>query len=283
MPIRRTELPAGYSILEIDHPAVSARVALHGAHLMEWTPAGQAPGLYLSPQTVYQPGKAIRGGVPVCWPWFGPSPVDSTLPMHGFARTRFWEPGDFSEEAEGVSLKFTLTDDGETRRLWPHAFHLELSMHLGASLRLALQISNTGTDPFTMTGALHTYLSIGDIHQATVTGLDGVDYLDTAGPHAMRRQEGPVIFDREVDRGYHTANPIALHDSARQRILTITGTGSRSAIVWNPWIGKSKALTDLPDEDYQRFVCVETANAREDSITLQPGGTHVLSTVIGIS
>jgi len=92
-----------------------------------------------------------------------------------------------------------------------------------------------------------------------------------------------VIFDREVDRSYHTAHPIALHDSARQRILTITGTGSHSAILWNPWIAKAKALTDLPDEDYQRFVCVETANAHGDSITLQPGGTHLLSTAIGIS
>ena len=282
MSICCTEAITGYPILEIDHPAVRARVALHGAHLMEWTPAGQAAGLYLSPDAVYQPGKPIRGGVPVCWPWFGPSTVDSSLPMHGFARIRFWEPGEFSEDETGVTLKFTLNDDEETRRLWPHAFRLELTISLGATLRLALRMMNPGDAPYTITGALHTYLTVGDIHQVTVSGLSGVDYLDTVGTPARHRQEGDLVFDREIDRGYDTASPITLHDPALQRDLIITGTGSHSAVVWNPWIAKSRLLADLPDEAYLRFLCVETANAREDSVTVPPGGMHELTTTIRV-
>ena len=282
MPIHRTELRPGYPVFEIEHPAVTARVARHGAHLMEWTPAGQAAGLYLSPQSLYQPGKAIRGGIPVCWPWFGPSPVDPALPAHGFARTRAWEPGDFTEDEHGVRLVFTLRDSEETRRLWPHAFHLELTMELGTSLHLSLRISNPGDAPFTITGALHTYLATGDIHQVRASGLDGVPYLDTVGPETQRTQAGDILFDHEVDRIYHTASPITLHDPAQRRDLIITGTGSQSAIVWNPWIAKTQTLADLPDADYTRFVCVETANARQDAITIPPGGHHVLATHIRI-
>jgi len=280
MPIHCTELRPGFPVFEIDHPAVTARISRHGAHLMEWTPAGQAAGLYLSPESLYQTGKAIRGGIPVCWPWFGPSRVDPTLPAHGFARTRAWEPGEFTEHETGVRLIFTLQDSEDTRRLWPHPFHLELTMELGASLQVSLRMSNPGDTPFTVTGALHTYLAIGDIHQTQISGLDGVSYLDTVGPEAGRTQAGGVIFDGEVDRIYHTAVPITLHDAAQDRNFIITGTGSQSSVVWNPWTDKARALTDLPDADFACFVCVETANAREDAITIPPGGHHVLATGI---
>lgn len=281
MPIQRTELLPGYPIFEINHPTATARVALHGAHLMEWTPAGQKPGLYLSPQALYQPGKPIRGGIPVCWPWFGPNP-DPALPMHGFARIRLWEPGPFTEDATGVHLIFTLTDDAETRRLWPHAFHLELTIHIGTSLRVALRMTNSSDTPITITSALHTYLTVGDIHQTKVSGLDQVHYLDTVSPPAEHQQSGDIIFDREIDRVYQTANVINVHDEALQRTMTITGSGSNSAVVWNPWIAKSKTLTDLPDEAYQEFLCIETTNARGDSITILPKGIHTLTTTIGI-
>ena len=283
MPILRTELLPGYPIFQVQHPAVTARIALHGAHLMEWTPVGQAAALYLSPQAVYEPGKAIRGGVPVCWPWFGPNTGDPSLPMHGFVRNRFWKPGDFSETETGVRLQFLLTDDAETRRLWPHAFQLELVMELGASLHMALKMTNSGEVPFTITGALHTYLWIGDIHQATVTGLDGISYLDTVGTPSQQVQAGDIDFDREVDRIYTTSHSITIVDAGLARNITISGSGSGSAVVWNPWIEKSKILADLPDGDYHRFICVETTNARWDSITLAAGESHVLATEIKIT
>ena len=279
--ILHTEIHPGYPVIEVRHPAASARIALHGAQIMEWTPAGQEPVLYLSPLAVYREGKAIRGGVPLCWPWFGPS-EDSTLPAHGFARSRFWELLEASEDAAGVRLVFTLRDSEQTLRLWPHAFRLTMEMHIGASLQLALRMENTGDGPFTVTGALHTYLAVADVRKVRLTGLDGAEYLDTTGIPAVRRQEGDVTFDREVDRDYAGTSPVAVNDGGHGRVVTVRGSGSGCTVVWNPWVEKAKTLTDLPPGDYLRFVCVETANAWKDCITLAPGATHTLSTVLSV-
>lgn len=283
MSIVRTEITPGYPVFEIDHPAGTARVALHGAQVMEWTPAGREPVLYLSPQSVYREGKAIRGGVPVCWPWFGPHPEDAALPAHGFARNRYWELAEQSEDESGVRMAFTLADREETRRLWPHAFRLTMEMHIGAALNLALRMENTGDTAFTVTGALHTYLAVGDVRQVSVGGLDGSEYLDTTGTPAVRRQEGDVTFDREVDRNYAGSAEVSINDVSLARVITVRGSGSRSTVVWNPWIDKTRTLTDMPDGDYLKFVCVETANAWRDRITLVPGETHTLATTLAVS
>ena len=280
MNIQTTELTPGYPVLEITHPAVKARIALCGAHLLEWTPAGHDPVLYLSPLALYEEGKPIRGGVPLCWPWFGAHPGDPALPSHGLVRTRFWQQGPVTMDETGVTLKFTLTDDPESRRCWDHPFHLELEIRLGATLQLSLYMTNPGPSAVNLTSALHTYLTIGDIRQIRITGLDGVPYLDTVGSRAVHQQSGDIMFDREVDRLYATRGAVAVHDPVLQRIITVRSGGSGCSVVWNPWIAKAARLTDLPDEDYQRFVCVETANAWEDVITLAPGATHTLTTCL---
>ncbi len=267
--------------MEINHPVVRARVALQGAQILGWTPKGQAPVLYLSPQAVCRAGKALRGGVPVCWPWFGPHPSDPAGPSHGVARTRCWELGRVTEDAAGVELLFILTDSAETRLLWPQAFRLELTMRIGAELKLSLRMVNTGDCPYTVTGALHSYVAVGDIRQVHVTGLEGADYLDeTASPPQVRRQEGAIRFAEEVDRDFRSAAPVRIHDAALGRVVEVEGSGSQCCVVWNPWIDKAKSLADLPDEGYERFVCVETANAWEDRVVLAPGAEHVLSTVL---
>jgi glucose-6-phosphate 1-epimerase len=249
---------------------------------MEWTPAGQKPVLYVSPQAVFHEGKPIRGGVPICWPWFGFHPTDKTLPAHGFVRTRFWELTEASEDAAGVTLKFALHESEDTRRLWPQAFHVELEMRLGAEMRLSLRMDNTGGTPFTVSGALHTYLAVGDIHRVTVEGLDGAEYLDTVGTQQARRQSGDIVFDREVDRNYRTTGEVRLKDAALNRTLVVHPFGSHTAVVWNPWIEKSKNIPDLPDDGYKSFVCVETANGWRDHITLEPGKRHTLATTVSV-
>ena len=283
MSIHRTEITPGYPVFEIQHPAATARMALHGAQIMEWTPAGREPVLYLSPQTAYREGKAIRGGVPVCWPWFGPSTTDAALPAHGFARNHFWELAEQSEDAAGVRMVFTLTDSEETLRLWPHAFRLTMEMHIGAGLKLALRMENTGDTPFTVTGALHAYLAVEDVRQISIAGLDGAEYLDTAGPPAVRRQEGAITFDREVDRNYAGSADVTVNDGSMERVITVRGSGSRCTVVWNPWIDKTRTLTDMPDGDYLKFVCVETANAWRDSINVAPGEAHTLATTLVVN
>lgn len=272
----------GYPVYVIRHPTAVARVALHGAHLMEWTPAGQAPVLYMSPQAVIEAGKPIRGGIPVCWPWFGGHPDDATKPMHGLARIRFWHLAEATATASGVTLAFTLTNDVQTFEAWPQAFTARVEMHLGQSLEVRLVTRNTGDKPFPLTEALHTYLSVGDIQQVTVRGLAGRPYLDTVGPLTMRDQEGDIVIDREVDRQYVSGGPVTVVDAALKRKLRIENEGSNTVVVWNPWIEKSTRLADLPNHDYPRFLCVEAANTGA-TIVVQPGAEHEIVTRIRVS
>ena len=281
MSIARVDIAPGIPGLEIEHPLATARVSLHGAQILAWTPAGHEPVLYLSPQSAYCEGKAIRGGVPVCWPWFGPHPDNRILPSHGLARTRSWQLEEEGVDDRGVRLVFVLTDSEETRRLWPRAFRLEMEMHIGRELKLALHMRNTHSEPVQITAALHTYLAVRDIRAVTITGLEGAEFLDTTvSPPEVRRQEGDIRFTGEIDRNYQSSGVVRIDDGAR--VLTVHGEGSNCAVVWNPWIAKAAALADLPDDDYLRFVCVETANAWQDTVTIPPGGSHTLATTIRV-
>lgn len=268
---------AGYPILVIDHPTATGRIALNGAHVMEWTPAGEAPVLYLSPQTLLEPGKPIRGGIPVCWPWFGGHPTEADKPTHGFVRNLLWQLGTVAEDPTGVSLQFHLSDDAVTHTFWPHPFALRLDVKMGAQLSIALHVKNTGQTTWTASGALHTYLCVQDVTTATVHGLDQTYYIEDRLSPDRIQQSGPVVFDREVDRDYESAETVHLVDPQGGRTIVVSKTGSRMTVVWNPWIEKSKRLPDLPDDAYPHFVCIEAANAGPDEITLAPDQEHLLS------
>lgn len=273
----------GYPIFVINHPAAKARVALHGAHVMEWQPASQSqPVLYMSPDALLEHGKPIRGGIPVCWPWFGGHPTDSTKPMHGFARILPWELVRADSQEGHVAMLFKLESNEETQALWPHAFRCHLGVSLGAALEVSLMTENLGDAPFQVTEALHTYLTVGDIAQVTVKGLAETKYLDTVGERTMREQEGDILFDREVDRQYDSTGGVIVEDRANARNLVVNKLGSSTTVVWNPWIEKSKRLSDLPDEAYHGFLCVEAANAGDAGVTVMPGGRHVLLTQVSL-
>lgn len=277
-----SEAIPGYPVLTIHHATCHARVALNGAHVMEWAPVGHSPVLYLSSEAVLEPGKPIRGGIPVCWPWFNAHPGDSTKPMHGFARNRQWSLHRANESDEGVKLSFVLCNDGSTHDLWPHGFEAHVTMLLGAKLDISLETVNTGDAPFELTEALHTYLTVGDIKQVVVKGLDDTAYLDTVGERTMRHQTGDITFDQEVDRQYVSSGTITVEDPALGRTLTIEKSGSGTTVVWNPWIEKSKRLGDLPDEAFNQFLCIEAANTGDAVVTVAPGERHILQTVIGV-
>ncbi len=268
-------------MIDVDNAHATARISLYGGQVLAYRPRGAAADLlFASEQAQYQPGKAIRGGVPVCWPWFGPDPQGLGRPAHGLARTRLWAlrrtetlPGD------ETLVELGLRDNADTRALWPHAFDLSLTIMVGATLRLALSTHNTGTTPFEITQALHSYFSVGDIAQARVQGLDGCAYTDkaTGAGGAVKRQTGDVTVAAEVDRLYAGVPPsLTLVDGALNRRVCITFEGSRTAVVWNPWAAIAAGMADLPDDGYRRFVCVETANAGPEVITLAPGRTHTL-------
>ena len=272
-----------YPIFVIENPNCSAKVALHGAHLFQWTPAGQKPVIYTSPNAIYNEGKAIRGGVPICWPWFNAHPTDPNLPSHGFVRNRFWELDSIIESAEETIINFELKHDEQIAKLWPFPFTLKARIELGAVAKITIEATNNSETPVTVGGALHTYLAVANIDQVSITGLEETSYIDTAGPEATRTQSGPITVSEEVDRIYlDTEGAITLHDSGQNRKIEITREGSKSAVVWNPWIDKAKGLGDLPNEAYQDFVCIEAANARTDLYKLEQHQKHTLSTTIKI-
>ncbi len=271
------EMKPGFPVVDVSHALGSGSVALLGAHVMEWTPDGHQPVLFMSADAVFEEGQPIRGGIPVCWPWFGGR---DGLPGHGFARLRFWELANATDSAEGVELEFRL--QGSEGPGWPHPYELTLMVKMGATLSVTLDMKHLGTSSVEITAALHTYLSVGAIEQTRVEGLAGALYLDSLDDHQAKNQQGEVIFDREVDRIYNSEGAVHVRDRASGRTLEISKSGSRATVVWNPWIEKSKRLPDLPDEAYHGFLCIEAANAGEDVVTLKPQGKHRLGQVIRV-
>lgn len=271
--VRRTEITPGYPIFEITHPTCSARVALHGAHVMSWRPVDEEEVLYLSPDAVFQEGTPIRGGIPICWPWFSQHPADPEQPSHGLVRSRFWECLHASEDPTGVTLRF---------RIQVGIWSAEVTVKAGEELEVALESQNQSELPIVISGALHTYLGVSDIEQVRVVNLDGCNYLDTVAEPVMRTQKGDVVFTSEVERTYENSNRMLLVDDLSGRTLLIEKSGSSSTVIWNPWAEKASALADLPDDDYRRFCCIETTIANDRAEILMPGGKHTLMTRISV-
>jgi glucose-6-phosphate 1-epimerase len=280
--LRIQDAAPGIPVIEVTTPDAMARIAVQGGQVLEWQPRGHKPVIWISRAAVYQTGKGVRGGVPVCWPWFGAG--EQGTPAHGFVRTRMWEVRETREDlAATVLVRLGIKDDESTRAIWNHAFDLELIVTVGAALKIELVTRNTGTSPFTITDALHTYLRVGDIHQTQVTGLENTSYLDKVGDVRRAQQTGPIAFTGETDRVYqNTTADCLIHDVALSRKIRIAKSGSTSTVVWNPWIDKEKTFSDMAPGEYREMLCVETTNAGEDEITIPVGGKHSLVAFIGV-
>ncbi len=258
-----------------------ARLCLQGAHLVAWQPAGQRPVIWLSPTALFADRQAIRGGIPICWPWFGNQPQRSA---HGFARNRVWRLRASARLDDGsVQLRLELTDDDQSRSLWNHAFALELECLIGQSLSLRLRTVNRDRMPVTITQALHTYLAVGNIGQTRVLGLEDCLYQDKLRDFAWDRQQGPVTFSDETDRIYaDAAESCVIEDQAWHRRIRVAKQGSRSTVVWNPWQARAAALADMPAESYRDMLCVETSNAGVDQVLLGVGDEHEMAAQISV-
>ena len=267
------ELVPGYPVVTVNHPTCRAQVALHGAHVMSWCPTGHEEVLYLSPEAVYREGKAIRGGIPICWPWFNAHPSDPDLPSHGLVRNQFWKLESTDVDDEGVVAKL--------RRATEH-WTVVATIRMGSSLEVALESTNLGNDQLLVSGALHSYFRVGDVRQITIKGLEDTDYLDTVGQHTNRHQTGVIEIDREVDRYYDSSAVVRLEDPLKERTILIDKESSPSTVVWNPWIEKAAALGDLPNEDYLAFACVEAAVTNGRAVALNKGETHRFATRISV-
>ena len=279
------EGPGGLTVAEVANAHAESLIALQGAHVMTWQPRGQAPVVWLSKFAKFAPGKSIRGGVPICWPWFGPHASDAKLPGHGFARTVMWEVKKTEALADGATfISFGLVDTEANRAQWPHPSTAELRVTAGKELKVELVTRNTGTAPFQIGEAFHTYFHVSDLADMAIAGLDGCAFLDKVDGGQRKTQQGAIVIEGEVDRVYlDTEADCLIEDRGLKRRIRIAKEGSsRSTVVWNPWTEKADKMGDFGPNGHRGMVCVETANAVDNVVTVAPGAEHSLVAVYSV-
>lgn len=273
----------GLPAVFVTGPHGEAEIYLHGAHVTHWAPTGDEPVLWMSTASRFVPDAPLRGGVPLCFPWFGAHDADQAAPAHGFARLLDWDLVAADDDGVDVAVTFRLADTAATRAsAWPHRFEARYTVTVGARLTLALRVTNLDPGEVAFEEALHTYLRVRDITATEVTGLEHAPFLDRlGGPAPLPGEAGPVRFAGETDRIYlGTDAATAVTDGRR---ITIDKRGSRATVVWNPWIDKAAAMADFGDDEWATMVCVETCNIRTEAVRLAPGRSHTMTAVLGLT
>jgi len=273
--ITHKQFDNGFKYIEIQNKQAEAKIALQGAHLFHYKVMDKASLLWLSDSAYFEEGKAIRGGIPICFPWFGPNKDDPGLPQHGFVRTQIWTVVLEEETGEGTThIQLQFKSNTHTLSQWAYLFDVTLDITIGHELSIALSVTNTDTKPFEISTALHTYFSVSDIDNVSIKGLENRAYYDALEGESFI-QDGDIVIQEEVDRVYsHPSETITLLDENAK--INLQQEGSNSLVVWNPWIEKSKQMSDMTEDGYRTMVCLETSNAREDARVLQANELHVL-------
>lgn len=280
------EIEHGFVYAEINNTRAHATVSTYSGQLLSYRPKDrQEDLLFVSDKAYYEAGKAIKGGIPVCWPWFGPDPENRGRPAHGFVRNRQWQVSGSESLADGsTKIILSIADSEATRALWPHPFRLDIEITVGDTLRVELVTHNTGNDSITISQALHSYFRVGDITSVSVLGLDGINYIDKANDSARKTQAGPLTISSEVDRIYtDTSGDLTIDDASLERKISIASSGCSTVVVWNPWVEIAASMADLDDDDYLQMLCVETANAGPETVTITAGDCYRLSAEYSIA
>ena len=276
--------PNNLPVARIENVHATAEIHLHGAHVTGFQPRNRKPVLWMSRNAIFNPPKPIRGGVPICWPWFGVPGEHPERPQHGFARNRQWEVTESRALAAGETvIEFGLVHDADSLAIWPHEFRLGYRVTVGMSLTMALTFNNPGEIPVEAGVALHTYFAVGDVAGIRISGLDSREYHDQLDGMKIKQQAGDISIGEEVDRIYlDTEDECVIHDPNWNRRIRVAKSGSRSTVVWNPWIEKSKRMLDYPDDGYPEMVCIETTNAARDVRTVPAGDSHTVSQTVSV-
>jgi D-hexose-6-phosphate mutarotase len=272
-------------VLEIDNSLATAVVSLYGGHIMSWQPKSQArPVLWVSELVKFQRGKAIRGGVPICWPWFGAHPSDASLPGHGYARITPWELTAVRTLGNGATeLNLSLGESKLCDAHWRADVRLTLKVTIGETLEVALTTVNEGNHEVTFTEGLHTYFQISDIANIRVLGLEGNDYVDLVNKNEVRKQQDAIRFDGELGRIFlNNQATCVIEDPAFNRRIRIEKTGSNSTAVWNPGLAVASKMDDLGASGWRNMVCVEGANALQNHVAVLAGATHTIGTTYAL-
>lgn len=277
------ETVPGFPLLKIANRHAEASLSLYGGQVLSYQPRGHRDLLWLSSNAVYQEGRSMRGGIPLCWPWFGPHPEQAEWPAHGFARHRRWRL-DTVRKLSDDSSELRLSLPEPESEVWLERCELTLRVTVGERLQVALTTRNTGENTFHLSAALHSYFAVSDIGAIALAGLEDTLYRDALDNNRGKRQQGEIRFDGELDRVYRdTAATVVIDDPGYVRRIAVAKRGSRSTVIWNPWLEKSARLGDFAEDGYRRMVCVETANADDDRVTLAAGESHTLTTEIGLT
>ena len=271
--------------IQITSKLANATIYLHGGHITHWQPAGEDPVLFMNDRSWFEVGKPIRGGVPICFPWFGAHPLDDSLPSHGIVRTQQWDVESITEDQAGSVIVTLLTQsDDASYALWPFEFELRHIITIGSTLSLNLQTHNTDEKELKITQALHTYLAVKEIHEVQIAGLEGRPYFDKVADQNTHAPNAPLHLTGEFDSVFcDTQATVMVIDPQMKREISVAKQGSDSTIIWNPWVNKSKELPDMADSQWQNMVCVETANAGHNIVTVQPGQQHEMISTISVA
>ncbi len=266
-------------IVRVIHEKATAGIALHGAHVVSYKPTGKDDLIWMSSNTPYNGKSPLRGGIPICWPWFG----KIAEPGHGFARINQWKLAEHRESEQGVLVVLELEESPETLSIWPYKFKTRLYVEIGDELKVSLEVNNTDEKAWTFSGALHTYLNVGDITQITTTGM-GAEYIDSLQDSKICTGGDSLVLTDTIDRVYTTPEAqITVTDPVLKRALTVENSGHNSAVLWNPWSQGATAMADMPDDGYKTMLCIEStihASCLSAGQTLQPNEQYLLTTTI---
>jgi D-hexose-6-phosphate mutarotase len=267
-------------LIRINHPQATATISLQGGQVLEWRPTSQAEAvLWRSDSTHWLPNRAIRAGVPICWPWFGAHPTEQSAPAHGYARLCDWEVAAISIGPSGaVEIDLCMVPTHEAATQFALNACLAIRISVSEVLSISLTTTNTGEDPIIITEALHAYFKVGEIGDIQIDGLDGGGYIDLIDKNVRKVQVGSVRFAGETGKVFlNTLKDCLIIDRALERTIRIEKSGSHSTIVWNPWLETGSKMNDLGPVAWQKMICVESANALDNIVTLEPGAQHTLS------
>lgn len=267
--------------IQISNPFCEALISLQGGQVLQFFSKTQnKPLLWLSELAKFETGKAIRGGIPLCFPWFGTHPTDANVHAHGFARNSLWSVVKIEEHEVGHGVVLGLSDSLETRKYWDYAFKLQVHIHCGETLKLEFKLTNLDPKPFDFSFAWHSYFPA-QTQFAQVLGLQGTEYIDQLDHNTLKKQEDlKVSFDAELDRIYlNTAGQCVIQQDAHDQIQ-IQST-AKSTVVWNPWIEKAKRLNDVKDDAWQDFICVECGQIGSEKVNIKSGNSIEYELCIG--
>lgn len=269
--------------VQVNSSLCEAEIYLHGAQVISWKPAGSDEVLFLSSKSRWADGQAIRGGIPICFPWFRAKANDPQAPAHGFVRTKTWQLESILKEDDAVTVSLFTESDDDTRRWWPGEFRLVHRATFGSQLKLELVCTNTGTTPLRFEEALHTYNRVADVQHVRLHGLDTVSFLDNTDSNKEKAQRGDVAIASQTDSAYlNTRNTVELSDPKTRRRIRLAKANSLTTVVWNPWREKASELRDLADGEWTQFLCVEASNILDATVHLEPRQEHRMTAVLSV-